>query len=181
MVFNSSLKLCFDKICPSKKKYIIIYTYVFRRVPHIVPGRYGYGRAPHVAPLLVDSDRGSASPRLHRQRRSAAANSLQHVTGGHNDFQSFKLDASNNPHHLTRPYVHPRTQHHRNNQVWASLYQPTSANQAEVQTGSQTSSHHLHKERPYNPLPSSFCTGEHAHYKICNSNVCMSAISQLSG
>ncbi|XP_030579028.1 thrombospondin type-1 domain-containing protein 4-like [Archocentrus centrarchus] len=26
--------------------------------------------------------------------------------------------------------------------------------------------------RPYNPLPSSFCTGEHSQYRICNSNAC---------
>ncbi|MED6231969.1 hypothetical protein ATANTOWER_016177 [Ataeniobius toweri] len=143
-----------------------------RRVTHIVPGRYGYGRAPHVAPLLVDSSRGSGSPRLHRQRRSAAVNSLQLVARGHTDLRSHKLDASNNLHRFTRPYVHPRTQHQRNSQVWDSLYQPISANQAEVQAGSQTSSHQLHKERPYSPLPSSFCTGEHAHYRICNSNNC---------
>uniref|UniRef100_A0A3B3YHX2 PLAC domain-containing protein n=1 Tax=Poecilia mexicana TaxID=48701 RepID=A0A3B3YHX2_9TELE len=132
-----------------------------RKVTHIVPGRYGYGRAPHVAPLLVDSGRGSASPRLHRQKRSPAANSPQAFPRGHTDLRSHKLDASNNLHHFTRPYVHPRTQHSRNNQVWTSLYQPASSNQAEVQTGSHTSSHQLHKERPYNPLPSSFCTGEH--------------------
>ncbi|XP_043952144.1 thrombospondin type-1 domain-containing protein 4 isoform X1 [Gambusia affinis] len=143
-----------------------------KKVTHIVPGKYGYGRTPHVAPLLVASGRGSASPRLHRQKRSPAANSLQAFPRGYTDLRSHKLDASNNLHRFTRPYVHPRTQHPRNNQLWTSLYQPASSNQAEVQTGSHTSSHQLHKERPYNPLPSSFCTGEHAHYRICNSNDC---------
>ncbi|XP_012724136.2 thrombospondin type-1 domain-containing protein 4 isoform X1 [Fundulus heteroclitus] len=143
-----------------------------RRVTHIVPGRYGYGRAPYVAPLQADPGRGSGSPRLHRQRRSAAANFLQPVARGHSDRRSHKPEASNNLHRFTEPYANPRTQQSRNNQVWAPLYQPTSAKQAEVQAGGRTSGHQLHKERPYNPLPSSFCTGEHARYRICNSNDC---------
>ncbi|XP_015238473.1 PREDICTED: thrombospondin type-1 domain-containing protein 4 isoform X1 [Cyprinodon variegatus] len=138
-----------------------------RRMSHIVPGNYGYGRAPHIASHQVDSARESGSPRLHRHRRSAAATSFQPNARGHNN-----LDTPNKLHPFSRQYVHPRTHHSRHNQVWAPLYQPASANQAGVQAGSPTPSHQLHKERPYSPLPSSHCTGEHAHYRICNSNDC---------
>uniref|UniRef100_A0A671XCC4 Thrombospondin type 1 domain containing 4 n=1 Tax=Sparus aurata TaxID=8175 RepID=A0A671XCC4_SPAAU len=114
-----------------------------KRVTHIVPGRYGYGRAPYVAPLQTDTGQGSGTARPHRQRRSAEA------------------DAPQQP---------------QNNQVWAPLYQPGSPNQApvqqEVQPGVQTYGPQQHQERPYDPLPASFCTGEHVRYRICNSNAC---------
>uniref|UniRef100_A0A3P8SH39 Thrombospondin type 1 domain containing 4 n=1 Tax=Amphiprion percula TaxID=161767 RepID=A0A3P8SH39_AMPPE len=147
-----------------------------RRVSQVVPGRYGYGRAPYVAPLQTNRGQGSETLRPHRQRRSAAANSHHTPARGHSDHRSNNLDPSSNLHRYSRPYTHPRAQQPRNKQVWAPLYQPSSDNQAEVQqelpSGSQTSSLQQHQERPYNPLPSSFCTGEHAHYRICNSNVC---------
>ncbi|XP_072236245.1 thrombospondin type-1 domain-containing protein 4-like [Leuresthes tenuis] len=145
-----------------------------RRVSDIVPGRYGYGRAPYVAPLQTDTGRGSKTPRLRRQRRSAVSH--YPTARVHSVQRSNNLDTLNNVHRFSKPYIHPRLPHIRNNQVWAPLYQPTSTNQAEVQrempSSSQTSGHPLHPERPYDPLPSSSCTGEHAHYRICNSNAC---------
>ncbi|KAJ4945125.1 hypothetical protein JOQ06_013662 [Pogonophryne albipinna] len=48
-----------------------------RRVPHIVPGRYGYGSAPHVSPLQTHAGRSSETTRPHRQRRSPAAEARQ--------------------------------------------------------------------------------------------------------
>ncbi|XP_041842873.1 thrombospondin type-1 domain-containing protein 4-like isoform X2 [Melanotaenia boesemani] len=147
-----------------------------RRVTQIIPGRYGYGRAPYVASLQTDRGQGSETPRRHRQRRSAAAISHHHTARGHNGHSSSSLNNFSSLHRFRRPYMNPRAHHSRNNQVWAPLYQPTSANQAgaqqELQLGSQNSGFQQHQERPYNPLPSSFCTGEHVHHRICNSNVC---------
>ncbi|KAM9766168.1 thrombospondin type-1 domain-containing protein 4 isoform 2-T3 [Menidia menidia] len=143
-----------------------------RRVSHILPGRYGYGRAPYVASLQTDVGQGSKTARLRRQRRSAAATS-QHLSS-----RVHSVHRPNSPgaHRFSRPYAHPDAPHPRNNQVWAPLYQPTSANQVEVhrevQSGTQSSGRPLNPERPYDPLPSSFCTGEHAHHRICNSNAC---------
>ncbi|KAF3832308.1 hypothetical protein F7725_025973, partial [Dissostichus mawsoni] len=122
-----------------------------RRVPHIVPGRYGYGSAPHVAPLQTHAGRSSETTRPHRQRRSPAeARHHQHQqqqqhqhhqqqqqqhhhqhqhhhqppTADHNQ------DPSNSLHHPSRPFMPPR-----NNQVWAPLYQPGSGPQTQDQQG----------------------------------------------
>lgn len=118
--------------------------------------------------------------RPHRQRRSAAADAHQLTAGGHGGHRSNNLDPSNNLRHYSRPYMQPI-----NNQIWAPLYQPGSAHQTEVQqevpSGGQTSGPQQHQERPYNPLPTSHCTGEQAHYQVCNSNVCTSCYSQLAG
>ncbi|XP_074465771.1 thrombospondin type-1 domain-containing protein 4 [Sebastes fasciatus] len=148
-----------------------------RRVTHIIPGRYGYGRAPYVAPLQTDTGQGSGTAHPHRQRRSPAADAHHRsTTRGHGGHRSNNLDISSNLHRYSRPYMQPRAQQPKNNQVWAPLYQPGSANQDHVQqepqSSIQTSGPQQHQERPYNPLPSSFCTGEHAHYSICNSNAC---------
>uniref|UniRef100_A0A672ZIU0 PLAC domain-containing protein n=1 Tax=Sphaeramia orbicularis TaxID=375764 RepID=A0A672ZIU0_9TELE len=127
-----------------------------RRVGHIIPGRYGYGRAPFVAPLQTDTGQGSVTVSPHRQKRSAAADAHHHTSRSHIGH--------------SRPYTHPRVQQPKNNQVWAPLYQPEA--QQEVQSSSQISGSQQYQERPYNPLPTSYCTGEHARYKICNSNAC---------
>lgn len=141
---------------------------VSRRVPPIVPGRYGYGRAPYATPLQTDAAHSSGMSRPHRQRRSAAADG--HHRGGHR---------SNNPHRYSSPYLQPRPQQPQNSQVWAPLYQPGSENQVqpEAQPGSRTNRPQQPEERPYNPLPTSFCTGEHTRYRICNINVCTYAQS----
>ncbi|XP_044029932.1 thrombospondin type-1 domain-containing protein 4-like isoform X2 [Siniperca chuatsi] len=145
-----------------------------RRVTHIIPGRYSYGRAPYVAPLQTDTGQGSGKAR--RQRHSAAADTHHQTTRGHGGHRSNSMDLSNIVHHYSRPYMQPRAQQPKNSQVWAPLYQPGSANQAQVQqelqSGSQTSGPQQHQERPYNPLPTSFCIGEHARYSICNNNAC---------
>ncbi|KAM3625672.1 uncharacterized protein V6R79_015909 [Siganus canaliculatus] len=140
-----------------------------RRVTHIVPGRYGYGRPPYASPLQTDTGQSAGTaPRPHRQRRSAAADGHRPSSRGHG---SNNRDPSGSPQRYGRPYVLPQ-----NNQVWAPLYQPGSAseapNQQEGSSGSQTYGPQQHPERPYNPLPTSFCRGEHAHYRICSSNVC---------
>uniref|UniRef100_A0A3B4TVF9 Thrombospondin type 1 domain containing 4 n=1 Tax=Seriola dumerili TaxID=41447 RepID=A0A3B4TVF9_SERDU len=145
------------------------------RVSQIIPGRYGYGRAPYVAPLQKDPGYGSGTARPHRQRRSAAADAHHSAARGQGVHRSNNLGPPHNLRRYSRPYVQPRPQQPTNNQVWAPLYQPGSANQAEeqeLQPGSQTSGPQQHHERPYNPLPTSFCTGESARYRICNSNAC---------
>ncbi|XP_034382984.1 thrombospondin type-1 domain-containing protein 4-like [Cyclopterus lumpus] len=145
-----------------------------RRVTQITPGRYGYGRAPYVTPLQTDTGQGPGTARPHRQRRSADAHRL--ATRGHGGHRPNNLDHTNTLHRHSRPYMQPRAQQPKHNQVWAPLYQPGSANPAQVrqepQSSGQASGPQQHQERPYNPLPSSFCTGEHAHYRICNSNAC---------
>ncbi|KAK5873603.1 hypothetical protein PBY51_018630 [Eleginops maclovinus] len=149
-----------------------------RRVPQISPGRYGYGTAPHVAPLQTDASRSSEMSRPSRQRRSPAAEPW-HPYPHHQptaDHRPHSRDPSNSLHQHSRPYKQLRAQLPRNNQVWAPLYQPGSAHLAQDQQGpgssSQTSGPQ-HQERPYNPLPVSSCSGEQAHYRICNSNACL--------
>uniref|UniRef100_A0A3Q2ZHC6 Thrombospondin type 1 domain containing 4 n=1 Tax=Kryptolebias marmoratus TaxID=37003 RepID=A0A3Q2ZHC6_KRYMA len=131
-----------------------------RRVTHIIPGKYGYGRAPYVAPLRKDT----GMPHLSRQRRSAAANLHQSSAGRHSVLRSNHLDTSNNRNRFNRPYVHSRP---KNTQVWAPLYQPTSANQDKACPPSSThiravqcSSHNnqpfmgrLYKWEPFNEVP----------------------------
>uniref|UniRef100_A0A8D3ACP4 Thrombospondin type 1 domain containing 4 n=1 Tax=Scophthalmus maximus TaxID=52904 RepID=A0A8D3ACP4_SCOMX len=144
-----------------------------QRLGPIIPGRYGYGRAPHVAPLQTDAGPGSGAARPHRRRRSAAAH--HPAAGGHGGHRSNNPDPPYNHHRYSVPFMQPRAQQPTSNQVWAPLYQPGSANKAEErepQSGSQTSGPQQHHERPYDPLPTSSCTGEHAHYRICNSNAC---------
>lgn len=147
----------------------------FRRVTNIIPGKYGYGRGPYIDRLQTDTGQASGSARPHRQRRSPAADAHHPTARGHSTHMSNNFDPSNSNHPHIRPYMQARAQQPQTNHMWAPLYQPGSATQAEVQpglqSGSQPSEHQQHQERPYNPLPSSFCGGDHAHYRICNSNV----------
>lgn len=149
-----------------------------------MPGRYGYGRVPYVAPLQADASQGSKSPRPQRHRRSAAANPHHPTARGGGGHRTNNPNASNNLHLYSRPHTHARTQRPRNNQIWAPLYQPGSVNKAEVQqehnTGGHVSNPEQHQVRPYNPLPPSSCTGEHARYRICSSNVCNPAFCSYS-
>uniref|UniRef100_A0A3B3DP07 Thrombospondin type 1 domain containing 4 n=1 Tax=Oryzias melastigma TaxID=30732 RepID=A0A3B3DP07_ORYME len=132
------------------------------RSTSILPGKYGYGRGLYV-PLQTDAGRRSESPNLHKQRRSAAATSHHPSATGRSSFRSTN---PNNLHHFRRP-AHSNA-HLRHNQVWAPLYQPSSSDTGRVQPEVNPRS----QERPYNPLPTSSCSGEHAHYRICNSNAC---------
>ncbi|XP_026148771.1 thrombospondin type-1 domain-containing protein 4 [Mastacembelus armatus] len=147
-----------------------------RRFTHIIPGRYGYGRGPYMAPLQTDTGQGSGTARPPRHKRSAAADAYNPTARGRGTHRSNNPKPSNNNHRYSKAYTQPRVQQPQNNHVWAPLYQPGSVKQAEekqeIQSGSQTSGAQQHQERPYNPLPTSFCTGEHAHYRICNSNAC---------
>ncbi|XP_060898248.1 thrombospondin type-1 domain-containing protein 4-like isoform X1 [Labrus mixtus] len=145
-----------------------------RRVSDIVPGRYGYGRAPYVAPVATDTGQSSSSLHPRRQRRSAAPDGNHYTSRSHGGQRSNNLDPSNNLRPYSRPHSQPRPEQQNSNQVWAPLYQPGSANQAETQqeSGGQTSGPQQHQERPYDPLPASFCTGEHTHYRICDNNAC---------
>ncbi|XP_034061061.1 thrombospondin type-1 domain-containing protein 4-like [Gymnodraco acuticeps] len=140
-----------------------------RRVPHIIPGRYGYGSAPHVSPLQTHAGRSSETTRPHRQRRSPAAEARHHQHQHQPPTADHNQDPSSSLHHPSRPFMPPR-----NNQVWAPLYQPGSGPQTQDQQGPgsslQTSGDP--PERPYSPLPGSSCSGEQAHHRVCNSNAC---------
>uniref|UniRef100_A0A8C5H845 PLAC domain-containing protein n=1 Tax=Gouania willdenowi TaxID=441366 RepID=A0A8C5H845_GOUWI len=140
-----------------------------RRVVH-TPGRYGYGRAPYVAPLQTDTE----IPPPYRQKRSAADNSHHPSPRGHDSHRSNNLDSSMNHRLYNRPYSQQQTQQSRNSQVWVPLYQPGSVQQ-EIQSGSATPGFPRH-DRPYNPMPSSFCTGQPTRHRICNSNVRQSTL-----
>uniref|UniRef100_A0A7N6BDI3 PLAC domain-containing protein n=1 Tax=Anabas testudineus TaxID=64144 RepID=A0A7N6BDI3_ANATE len=146
-----------------------------RRVTHIVPGRFGYGKGPYTAPLQTDTGQAFGLTHPQRQRRYPAGDARHPAARGHSSHRSH-TDPSSNSQSYRRPYTQARAKQHKNNNVWAPLYQPGSANHGEVQqeqqSGSQTSGPQQYQERPYNPLPASFCTGEPAHYRICNSNAC---------
>lgn len=144
------------------KRHVLIADFsVSSRGTSILPGKYGYGRGLYV-PLQTDAGRRSEAPNLHKQRRSAAATSHHPSATGRSSFRSTN---PNHLHHFSRP-AHSNA-HLRHNQVWAPLYQPSSSDTGRVQPEVNPRS----QERPYNPLPTSSCSGEHAHYRICNSNV----------
>ncbi|XP_068612868.1 thrombospondin type-1 domain-containing protein 4-like [Brachionichthys hirsutus] len=142
-----------------------------RRVAHIAPGRYGYGRAPYVTPLLTDAAKNSGTARSHRQRRSAAADAHHAAARGHSGHRSNNLDPSTNLYRYSGPHMQPREQNGQNDRVWAPLYQPGSADQDQAQREGRPSSQ-TYQERPYSPLSASFCTGDRAHYSICRSEAC---------
>lgn len=126
-----------------------------RRLTPIIPGIYGYGRAPYVAPLQKAA--ASGAPRL-----------TSRVQGGHGS-NGFHPSEQFHPHSTQL-----KTQPPRNNQVWAPLYQPGPGSQGQVQQKAPLSSEvyaQQHRGRPYSPLPASFCAGEHARYRICSNHV----------
>lgn len=151
-------------------------SFVHRRVNHVIPGKYGFGRTPHVAPLQTHRGQVAGRARPHRQRRSAVADAHHPSTRG----QGGLRHPSNNLYPYRRPYMQLQAQKPPNNPVWAPLYRPGSANHAQVQHDVRMGSRmyeQQHQDRPYDPLPTSFCPGEHVHYRICNSDVCTSAPS----
>uniref|UniRef100_A0A8C8E3H4 Thrombospondin type 1 domain containing 4 n=1 Tax=Oryzias sinensis TaxID=183150 RepID=A0A8C8E3H4_9TELE len=160
-----------DQVCLANKEL----QWQVGRVTSILPGKYGYGRHPYAAPLQTDAGRRSEAPHLHKQKRSAAATSNHLIARGRSSFRS---NSPNNLHGFSRP-THSNAQHLRHNQVWAPLYQPTSSNMGRVQPDVHPGSRQQHQERPYNPLPTSYCSGEHAHYRICNSNACPSSSGHI--
>lgn len=137
-----------------------------RRLPPIIPGIYGYGRAPYVAPL--QTDKGPKTGRIRRRR--SAASGAPHLTpglqGGHRS-NSFDLSKQ------LRPYsVQLKTQPPQNNQVWAPLYQPEPGSHGQVQQKAPSSGEVYGQQ---SPLLTPFCAGEHAHYRICSNQVGTSA------
>lgn len=148
-----------------------------RRLTPIIPGIYGYGRVPYVAPL--QTDKGQKTRRIRRRR--SAASEAPHLTprlhGGH---RSNSFDLSNQFH----PYSVQLKKHHpQNNQVWAPLYQPEPGSHGQVQqkapSGSEVYGQQQQQDGPYSPLSKSFCAGEHAHFRICSNHVgrCVSFLS----
>ncbi|XP_076012058.1 thrombospondin type-1 domain-containing protein 4 [Genypterus blacodes] len=146
-----------------------------RRVSHITPGKYGYGRTPFVAPLQTHTGQGSGT--AHRQRRSPATAPLHAPARGHSVHRSNNWGPSGNFNHQGRPpHLQPSATQPKTSQVWAPLYQPSVVQQPqgqqEPEPGGHGSGPQQHHDRPYNPLPVSFCKGEHVHYKICSSDPC---------
>lgn len=135
---------------------------------HIIPGRYGYGRAPSVS--ISQTDRGQDRRRIHRPRRSPEGDTHLQGSRRHSDHWAQHLSISTNPQQHSRPLLHsvPAT-----SQVWAPLYQSGAVgpgtqaeNQQEIQPGNQQ------PERPYDPLHVSSCSGEHVRYKSCTRSAC---------
>ncbi|TNM90440.1 hypothetical protein fugu_002729, partial [Takifugu bimaculatus] len=140
-----------------------------RRLTPIIPGIYGYGRAPYVAPLQTDKGQKTGRNRRRRSAASGAPHFTPRLQGGH---RSNSFDLSNQFH----PYsVQLKTPPHQNNQVWAPLYQPEPGSHSQVQQKAPSGSEvygQQHQQRPYSPLPNSFCAGEHAHFRICSNHAC---------
>ncbi|XP_056135345.1 thrombospondin type-1 domain-containing protein 4-like [Lampris incognitus] len=145
-----------------------------RRVSHISPGRYGYGRMPFVARLQKDPGLRSEMAHPHRHRRSPVAEGFQPTARGLGGQRLSNWDTQRKPNHYNRHYQQSRAHQHKNNPVWTSLFQPRSAHkpQQELYSGSLVSGPSQHEERPYSPLPATSCRGENARYKMCNTNAC---------
>ncbi|XP_070985767.1 thrombospondin type-1 domain-containing protein 4-like [Oncorhynchus clarkii lewisi] len=81
------------------------------------------------------------------------------------------LQPRSNPDSNPNPAPQPNS-----NPPWSSsLYQPSQRHQPRQEqqhSSSQASAAQQPFGRPYNPLPTSSCVGEHNQYKICNNNAC---------
>ncbi|XP_062327135.1 thrombospondin type-1 domain-containing protein 4-like isoform X1 [Osmerus eperlanus] len=146
----------------------------------IVPGRYGYGRMPYVVPLKTDTGQASEGARSHRQRRAPLPDP-NYPTSRHTGHRSSYWQHYNNPNIHSPAHHQPPAPQPRTNPAWAPLYQPGSAHQPQqpqIQAGqdrypaSQAPAPLTPPDRPYNPLPTSSCIGEHSQYRICNTNAC---------
>ncbi|KAJ0001984.1 hypothetical protein NQD34_001780, partial [Periophthalmus magnuspinnatus] len=152
------------------------YTQIIFR--HMVPGRYGYGRAPS-GRTSPDKSQDTGRSRSHRHSRSPEGNLNLQGSRRQGDHYTNYPGVSRSPHQYGRSFVHRRLpQQPTNNPVWAPLYQPGRAepgphaeNHQEIQPGNQQ------PDRPYDPLPVSFCNGEHARYKICTNSACLPSSS----
>ncbi|KAG7277353.1 hypothetical protein CRUP_025593 [Coryphaenoides rupestris] len=143
-----------------------------RTLGHFTPGQYGYGRV-YVAPRTGVTATETASRPSQRQRRSPAS--------GHNN--------SNNHHHNRQQHqqhLHGRA-YQQQQQPWAprpksptGLGSPLPAwlgpHQQEGQPPGAAQPHQ--DPRPYDPLPTSACAGEHVRYQLCDNN---SAVSEVRG
>ncbi|KAM9423450.1 thrombospondin type-1 domain-containing protein 4 isoform 1-T1 [Salvelinus alpinus] len=87
--------------------------------------------------------------------------------------------ANHNP--ASQPRANPNSNpnpapQHRSSPPWSSsLYQSSQGHQPRQEqqhSSSQASAAQQPFGRPYNPLPTSSCVGEHNQYKICNNNAC---------
>ncbi|KAJ0056219.1 hypothetical protein NL108_004502, partial [Boleophthalmus pectinirostris] len=142
---------------------------------HMVPGRYGYGRATSVRTSHTDKSQDAGRGSSHRHRRSPEGNLNFQGSRRQGDRQTNYPGTSRSPQQYERSFINHRLpQQPMNNPVWAPLYQPEGAgpgpqaeNNQEIQPGNPQ------PERPYDPLPVSFCNGEHARYKICTNSACL--------
>lgn len=153
--------------------------YVYRGVPHIIPGRYGYGKVPPLASLPKVKGQAPRWDQPRRQRRSAPTR--DHHSGFRNQgvSRSNKLLPPSGHHRYGPSYTQLRAQQPKFNRVWAPLYQPGSTknglDQQEEPSGSRTLEEQT-QERPYSPLPTSYCRGEASHHRICRNQVCSFAL-----
>lgn len=153
---------------------------VHRGVTHIIPGRYGYGKAPPAASLPKVKGQAPRWDQTRRQRRSAPARVHHSRFRGQGVSRSNKLLPPSGPHHDGPSYTQLRAQQPKYNRVWAPLYQPGSTMKAPAQqeepSGSRTAEEQ-NLERPYSPLPTSYCRGESAHHRVCSNQVRSSSSS----
>ncbi|XP_055777466.1 thrombospondin type-1 domain-containing protein 4-like [Salvelinus fontinalis] len=73
------------------------------------------------------------------------------------------------------PAPQPRSNPNSNPPWSSSLYQPSQGHQPRQEqqhSSSQASAAQQPFGRPYNPMPTSSCVGEHNQYKICNTDAC---------
>ncbi|XP_045071767.1 thrombospondin type-1 domain-containing protein 4-like isoform X2 [Coregonus clupeaformis] len=136
--------------------------------------------------------------RSHRQRRSPLSDPSPSATrhGGHRPnpyrppYSNPHLHSYSPVHHqppASQPRVNPNPNSNPNlapqprsnsnsNPPWSSsLYQPSQGHQPRQEqqhSPSRASAAQQPFGRPYNPLSTSSCVGEHNQYKICNTNAC---------
>ncbi|XP_076851146.1 thrombospondin type-1 domain-containing protein 4-like isoform X2 [Brachyhypopomus gauderio] len=132
----------------------------------IGPGMYGYGKMPYV----MSSERNPGQT-LHHPRHSRSAFRSPWHSYGHN--QHSYRNAHQNAHQNTR---HGASQQ----AAWLPLHQPHSGlwHQGEQHVPSPPASGGGQPDapsRPYNPLPTSSCSGVASQYMMCNREPCPTA------
>ncbi|KAM9423451.1 thrombospondin type-1 domain-containing protein 4 isoform 2-T2 [Salvelinus alpinus] len=108
-----------------------------------------------------------ASPPRANHNSNSNPNPASQPRANHNPASQPRANPNSNP--------NPAPQH-RSSPPWSSsLYQSSQGHQPRQEqqhSSSQASAAQQPFGRPYNPLPTSSCVGEHNQYKICNNNAC---------
>ncbi|KAK7913517.1 hypothetical protein WMY93_013728 [Mugilogobius chulae] len=140
---------------------------------HMVPGRYGFGRAPSVPTSKTERGQGFGRRSSHKHRRSLEGTINPYGSRRRGDHQTDRLGSSRSVHQYGRSFHHRVPQHPRNDPVWVPLFQSHGEGPGPQAENQKTQPENQPSERPYDPLPLSFCTGEYVRYKICTNSACL--------
>uniref|UniRef100_H3BHK0 Thrombospondin type 1 domain containing 4 n=1 Tax=Latimeria chalumnae TaxID=7897 RepID=H3BHK0_LATCH len=140
----------------------------------IVPGKYGYGKAPYILPLQTDTGQLPQSTR--RQRQSSGQHRHQHHRGqghldGHNYSQHLSLYQGGH-NFQTRPQA-PGSSVYRQTSSYAEAFPSSQGLFPGTATSIQSSVSHQvqHSHHPQSSV-SIVCVGAYKQYKLCNPNRC---------